>query len=105
MSDEEEEKEQKQWISVILGDGKTWSTIKGCKIIACDKRTQEIWEECEDLSYIHREGATIIDISDLMSACIDIVDTLNIRLWGDTANDIQGGLDESSDPWPNVSDL
>lgn len=83
-----------QWISVVLGDGKTWSNIKDCKIIACDERAQKIWEGCEDLSYIHTEGATIIDVADLMSACIDIVDTLNIRLWGDTANDIQGGLKE-----------
>ena len=45
-------------------------------------------------SYIHTEGATIIDVADLMSACIDVVDALNIRLWGDTANDIQGGLKE-----------
>ena len=83
-----------QWISVVLGDGKTWSNIKGCKIIVCDERAQEIWEGCEDLSYIHTEGATIIDVADLMSACVDIVDALNIRLWGDTANDIQGGLKE-----------
>ena len=89
-----DEKDRSQWISVVLGDGKTWSNIEGCKIIACDKRAQEIWEGCEDLSYIHTEGATIIDVADLMSACIDIVDTLNIRLWGDTANDIQGGLEE-----------
>jgi hypothetical protein len=89
-----DDQDKKQWISVVLGDGKTWSNIEGCKIIACDKRAQEIWEGCEDLSYIHTEGATIIDVADLMSACIDIVDTLNIRLWGDTANDIQGGVEE-----------
>jgi hypothetical protein len=89
-----DEKNKNQWISVVLGDGKTWSNIDGCKIIACDKRAQEIWEKCEDLSYIHTEGATIIDVADLMSACVDIVDTLNIRLWGDTANDIKGGLDD-----------
>ena len=89
-----DEKNKNQWISVVLGDGKTWSNIEGCKIIACDERAQKIWEECEDLSYIHTEGATIIDVADLMSACVDIVDTLNIRLWGDTANDIKGGLDD-----------
>ncbi len=89
-----DDQDKKQWISVVLGDGKTWSNIEGCKIIACDKRAQEIWEGCEDLSYIHTEGATIIDVADLMSACIDIVDALNIRLWGDTANDIKGGVEE-----------
>ena len=39
-----------QWISVVLGDGKTWSNIKDCKIIACDERAQEIFAGAERLA-------------------------------------------------------